>query len=142
MKTLLLLLCLSFTTAVFAIPVTLGTSNPSPLSGGPGVGIMYGKLGANLEYRLSHQISLTAGLGLDGEGGWFAGGRMYFKPDGGRGPRGRFTVGVGEIDTGGHFSHNGAVLGIGWSWANAGNDFHGPSIDVTTLGDISVGYQF
>ncbi len=116
-------------------------------SGGLGVGVMYGGLGTNVEYRATDQVSLTAGLGLDGHGQWLAGARYYFKPAG-HGARGRFTLGVGEIARDkdiipdGHDSMMKGVLGIGWSWANADHDFRGWDIDITTEGRISLGYHF
>ncbi len=115
------------------------------LSGAFGVGLTYGQIGANVEYRVTEQVSADAGFGLNGKYAWFAGGYFYLKPES-KGVRTRLLTGVGTV-----YGRNGAgrwvgydkfVLGIGVSWANRDKDYHGPEVDVTTSGDLSLGWRF
>jgi len=150
---LLLATLLVLTTVALAVPPypvqvkPVNTDSTPKFSAGLGIGLMYGGLGTNVEYRLNQQASLTAGIGLDGRGEWLLGGRYYFKPEG-EGSRGRFTVGVGSINKSKdiiprHYDEfTKGILAIGWSWANADTDYKGFDIDITTEGRISVGYHF
>lgn len=145
----LLLACAAATIAVppYSPPAAAQLSGAPKFSGGLGAGVMYGGLGTNVEYRISDMASLTAGLGLDGNGQWLLGGRMYFKPAG-QGIRGRFSLGVGDIQRNADlFTRSDdnvlkGLMSIGWTSANADNDFRGWDFDITTEGRISFGYHF
>ena len=141
---ILLALLAGATSLVTAVPTlsASGASRPH-LSAGLGVGVMYGGLGTNIEYRVNSQAAVTAGVGLDGQNEWLAGARYYFKPEG-EGPRGRVTLGVGDVTTKSDnpFSDERktrAIAAIGWTWANAANNFRGISIDLSTRGDFPWG---
>ncbi|HEX2950027.1 MAG TPA: hypothetical protein VHV83_10775 [Armatimonadota bacterium] len=151
MKRFFLIAAMTIGIAGTALAGTTGLSQNEQLSetnsrlhGGLGIGMMYGEAGANIEYRLTNQLSATTGIGLNGDGQWFVGGRYYFKPEG-HGPRGRFTLGVANSSDD-IFSDDDnvtkGIIAIGWTWANKDNGFKGFDIDVTTNGGFSVGYHF
>lgn len=133
--------------ATMALAQTEDSTSRQRFNSGVGAGVMYGELGANLEYRMTEQAALTTGIGLNGEDQWFGGARYYFKPEG-KGVRGRITAGVARTGHGNRLFGSSddlttrGVVGIGWSWANANNDYRGFSFDLTTTGSVSLGYQF
>jgi hypothetical protein len=109
---------------------------------GLGAGLMYGEIGTNVEYHVTQAVSVTAGIGLNGESNWFAGGRYYLKPEG-KGPRSRITLGLGTLERdGGDRQLIRPYFAVGGSWANAESDFSGWDVDLTTNGRISLGYHF
>ena len=111
---------------------------------GLGFGTMYGNGGANVEYHIDQQFSATAGLGLNGGGNWFAGGRYYLKPEG-SGIRARVTLGLSSDECKFYDTNHGPtklIFAVGGSMANADNGFRGFDFDLTTNGNVSVGYHF
>jgi hypothetical protein len=108
---------------------------------GLGVGQMYGEVGTNIEYRMTDVVSLSGGLGLNGDNNWFLGGRAYLKPAGTARTRSRITVGIATSEENGRQPVK-ALLAVGGTWSNAGNEFSGFDIDITTEGRISRGYHF
>lgn len=108
---------------------------------GLGVGQIYGELGTNVEYRMTDVISLSGGLGLNGDNNWFLGARAYLKPAGTARTRSRVTIGVATHEENGRQPVQ-ALLAVGGTWSNSGNDYSGFDIDITTQGRISLGYHF
>jgi hypothetical protein len=108
---------------------------------GLGGGLMYGELGTNFEYHATQAFSVTAGIGLNGEGKWFAGARYYLKPEG-KGPRSRVTLGMGTLERQNKDTVILPYFAVGGSWANAETDFSGWDVDLTTNGRVSFGYHF
>jgi hypothetical protein len=126
---------------VLALSVAAFAGDGGKVHAGFGYGDQYGKLGANFDYRLTEQISATAGVGLNGEGGWFGGVRYYMQPAE-NASRGRVSVGVANINPGESNEATKVFISIGWTWANAKNKYSGPSVDVSTAGRVSIGWQF
>lgn len=139
MRTLIIAaLALGLWAAVAAAP----TIDPSrSFSLGLGVGQMYGQVGTNIEYRATDILSLSGGIGLNGESNWFVGGRVYLKPASTAHTRSRITVGVATVDENGRHPSR-LLLAVGGCWCNAKNEFSGWDIDLTTDGRISFGYHF
>ena len=100
---------------------------------GLGVGPLYGNLGANLEYHVVPEYSLTTGFGLDSNGHWFAGGHYYLRTEG-KGARPRVSIGFVDGKK--------AVFGVGGSWVNEANEYRGVDVELTTNGTLSLGYHF
>jgi len=143
----LLLLCILAWTV--CLPGQSASRYTPNISGGLGVGLMYGGLGANLEVPITPQLVPTIGIGLNGDGGYLVGGRIYFRPDQPTTDAvGRITLGFAHcyhpyLTLKDHHHADRPVAGIGWSWANArGSALHGFEIDATIDGTISVGYRF
>ncbi len=116
------------------------------LSGALGAGLMYGGLGANVEYAATDQMSATAGLDLTGDYGFFVGGRYYFRADSPN-ARGRITLGYAHVQRAylslKDVDHTDRlVLGIGWSFADTRTGKGGLELDLTVDGTLSVGYRF
>ncbi|HOS43901.1 MAG TPA: hypothetical protein PK794_09445 [Armatimonadota bacterium] len=108
---------------------------------GLGAGQMYGELGTNIEYRLDEQFAVSGGFGLNGDGNWFLGGRMYLKPASTARTRSRITVGVATEEEGNRQPTK-LVVAVGGTWSNARNEFSGWNVDISTEGKISFGYSF
>ncbi len=134
MRLLLLFLVLMLSVFAFA-------GDSGKIHAGFGYGDQFGQLGANLDYRVTDQVSPTVGIGLNGNGGWFGGVRYYLQPSENT-SRGRVTAGVANINPGDADMKNKVFLSIGWTWANAKNHFGGPSVDISTAGRVSIGWQF
>jgi hypothetical protein len=116
------------------------------LSAGLGAGIMYGGIGANVEYAATDQIVATAGLGLTGDYGFFVGGRYFFRAES-PSARARLTLGYGHVKRA-YLSLKDVdnserlILGIGWSFADTRTGKGGLELDLTVDGTLSVGYRF
>jgi hypothetical protein len=131
-------LALGLAAAAFAAPEVDLTQR---FSLGLGVGQMYGEAGTNIEYRATDQLSLTGGVGLNGDGNWFAGGRFYLKPPSTRRTRSRVTIGVATEEENGRQPVK-LVLAVGGTWSNSNNEFSGWDVDLSTEGKLSFGYHF
>ena len=68
----------------YTLPVQAYPTSGNPLANfnlGLGVGPLYGEGGANVEYHVSRNFSLSCGFSLHDGSNWFFGSHVYMKPD-------------------------------------------------------------
>ncbi|VAW87952.1 hypothetical protein MNBD_GAMMA18-1374 [hydrothermal vent metagenome] len=109
---------------LFGISTISSAHAQGELRAGLGIGIPYGILGGNLEYRANEVIALTGGVGINPAGlGWSVGARIYMPGMGNFKPRLTALHGVvailetrywgGDSD---YESLTGEAFGIGFGW--------------------------